>query len=676
MTHLALTAVINSIAVTGCITVLVCLILRITGRNAWNATTREAVWWIVLAIAVTAPLLYAPSELISGISIIPIRMPSRPTPATASDFRLSVRATSETIDSRKTGPLVETPQNHSLFPIRIVASRWPSWIFETWIAMSLLMLSRLIVSYVQLSRRKSRAAEAPAELSIRVHQWMRPFEKNKRRVRVAVSTEVTGPVATGPFQPCILIPATLSEQLTEAELDQIILHEAAHLGRRDDYRLLVQRIVEALFVFHPLVRWITRRIDLEREIACDDFVINTLGGSGRYALCLTRLMEISGGIRESVLGASAAERPSHLESRVDMLLNDNRQSSRGVLKTRLAGVLTALALVTFTAAKLPAMLVLVKPVVTKPIKVTEKRLSPRVLPSQPSPIRAAARAGQPVISSAKQAPGISVTVAVRVTDRLGRYVSGLEKNHFRVREDGVEQQISEFLPNPWLQSGAVSIVIVFNGSGGTGSGAIPQEALRLLTTGNDPADEFALIRFDLGPQLSVGFTRNVDEIQRGFTATSTNQGLLLDGVRMAVEETRMAQNPRKAIVIVSENGPDAALYNEMETRAVAAAADAPIYSLSAFPSAATVALLDDLARNTGGRHFRISDVADLGQSSDVVNKIAVAIRNFYVLTFQSSNNVRDGRYRMIEVELLPPRGIQSLYSDYRAGYFAPGQQRN
>ena len=66
-----------------------------------------------------------------------------------------------------------------------------------------------------------------------------------------------------------------------------MVHEAAHLARWDDYGLLAQRFIEALFPWHPVVRWITRQMDLEREVACDDFVVEATGQARQYASCLT-----------------------------------------------------------------------------------------------------------------------------------------------------------------------------------------------------------------------------------------------------------------------------------------------------------------------------------------------------------------------------------------------------
>src|SRR6185369_6333901 len=168
------------------------------------------------------------------------------------------------------------------------AIRRPEWIAGAWIGLSFLMLFRLVVSWVLLDRRRARAFRTGADLS--APTWMRM----RRKVRVISSPDILVPIAVGPIHPAILIPEGLLGTLDKDELDQVVMHEAAHLARWDDYALLLQRAIEALFTLHPVVRWITRQLELEREVACDDFVIEATGRARSYATCLTRMAELCG----------------------------------------------------------------------------------------------------------------------------------------------------------------------------------------------------------------------------------------------------------------------------------------------------------------------------------------------------------------------------------------------
>ena len=152
-----------------------------------------------------------------------------------------------------------------------------------------------------------------------------------------------------------MFPASLLDELDAQELEQIGIHEAAHLFRGDDYALLLQRTLEAIFALHPVVRWISRRIDLEREIACDDFVIASTNNPQPYAACLARVVELTGGIRVTPIATSAADR-SHLARRVDTLLDNTRHSGTRLLGIRLALATIGLAAMSWGVVQMPGLI--------------------------------------------------------------------------------------------------------------------------------------------------------------------------------------------------------------------------------------------------------------------------------------------------------------------------------
>jgi beta-lactamase regulating signal transducer with metallopeptidase domain len=282
------------------------LLLRLTPRRALNASTRYAVWWAALLLIFC---LWAGRTSIGPVEPAPIVVPL------------------------KTSPLP-----------------WIRMILAAWLALSLLLLIRLIAGYWSLHKRRARATEAPADLCGRAKDWLalRPG------ARLAISNEISIPVAIGPWRPTILIPARLKERLDPEELDQIVVHEAAHLARRDDAVLLLQRVIEALLPLHPAVRWITRQIDLEREIACDDFVVETLRNPRSYARCLTRVVELSGHVRGSLAAATAVDHFSHLARRIEMLLEPRHTGTR-LRKARLGAIVTVLALFGWMGGRIPGL---------------------------------------------------------------------------------------------------------------------------------------------------------------------------------------------------------------------------------------------------------------------------------------------------------------------------------
>ena len=144
-------------------------------------------------------------------------------------------------------------------------------------------------------------------------------------------------MAVGLAPPAILMPEKLVERLSAAELDQVYLHELAHIRRWDDWANLLQKVLEALLWCFPAVWWIGRHLDLEREIACDDWVVSTTGQRHSYATCLTRLIEWRGAASLPALASGAVFRRRHIAKRVALLLDRRRNTATRLSRAGLAG---------------------------------------------------------------------------------------------------------------------------------------------------------------------------------------------------------------------------------------------------------------------------------------------------------------------------------------------------
>jgi Ca-activated chloride channel family protein len=135
-----------------------------------------------------------------------------------------------------------------------------------------------------------------------------------------------------------------------------------------------------------------------------------------------------------------------------------------------------------------------------------------------------------------------VLINVTVTDPLNRFVTGLEKEHFRLFEDKIEQEITQFSS----EDAPISIGLVFDTSGSMGAKLQKsrQAAAEFFKTAN-PADEFFLVQFNDRPELTVPFTTDTDKIQSTLTFTqSRGRTALLDSVYLAMHEMKKAHNPR------------------------------------------------------------------------------------------------------------------------------------
>src|SRR5262249_56884080 len=118
---------------------------------------------------------------------------------------------------------------------------------------------RLGIGWRRVRRLKWIAAPAGPAQQRRLEHWVGVCGV-RRRACLCVSREISALLSAGLSNPFVLLPAGQAEDLTESEIDQIVLHELAHLRRWDDWTALVQRVVQALLFFHPAVHWIARRL--------------------------------------------------------------------------------------------------------------------------------------------------------------------------------------------------------------------------------------------------------------------------------------------------------------------------------------------------------------------------------------------------------------------------------
>lgn len=223
-----------------------------------------------------------------------------------------------------------------------VAAPWLLWVLAGWAAISLMLVIRVAWGYKVLQDLKRRAVPLLREYKERFDVLQRACP-GRRRARLLASDEIASPLAAGLFRPAVLVPGFLVEQLSDTELGDVLTHELAHLRRWDDCTNLVQRLVEALVFFHPAVLWIGRRLSLEREIACDDWVVARSGTPRPYAACLTKLAALIPAVSPQLAPGLAARKPQ-VSIRVEALLRKTRNGKARASKAALALASTALIL--------------------------------------------------------------------------------------------------------------------------------------------------------------------------------------------------------------------------------------------------------------------------------------------------------------------------------------------
>ena len=161
-------------------------------------------------------------------------------------------------------------------------------------------------------------------------------------ITIATSEYVRVPAAIGFWKRTIVLPAWALRELPAQDLNVILLHEFAHLRRWDDWTNLIQKIVRALFFFHPAVWWIEKRISVEREMACDDAVLAETANPQGYATCLVSLLEknLSHRLaqRRWSMAQAAVHRAREASLRLAQILDKNRPAATRVWKPALGMV--------------------------------------------------------------------------------------------------------------------------------------------------------------------------------------------------------------------------------------------------------------------------------------------------------------------------------------------------
>jgi len=269
-----------------------------------------------------------------------------------------------------------------------------------------------------------------------------------------------------------------------------------------------------------------------------------------------------------------------------------------------------------------------------------------------------------------------VLIPVTVTDPLNRFVTGLEKENFRIFENNKEQAISQFSS----EDAPLSVGVIFDCSGSMGQKLQKsrQAVAQFFKTAN-PEDEFFLVTFASEAKLVQPFTSNLEEIQNRLAFTqSRGQTALLDAVYMGLHEMRKARNPRKALLLITDGGDNDSRYTETEIKSLVREADVQIYAMGIFEGgsnrgrtpeeAAGPGLLTEIAEQTGGREY---PVEDMNEMPDIAAKIGTGLRNQYLIGFRPENQERDGKYRKVTVKLVQPRGMPLLRAFFRQGYYAP-----
>jgi beta-lactamase regulating signal transducer with metallopeptidase domain len=221
-------------------------------------------------------------------------------------------------------PLAHPPVVHAVRIVRPVIAIPPPLAYGAsvlWLLVVLGGVARFAAGAVVLARLKRDALPVAPERRAMLGLWAAHAEReHARRARLCVSDRVDVPVAVGLFDGMVVLPRHVLDEFDPGDVDRFVLHELAHLERRDDWTTVVQRLIQVVLWINPVVHLIARRLDLEREIACDDRVAAATSDVRSYAAGLTRMAESTAWPHRGIAAPAIFVTRRQLSLRVEELL--------------------------------------------------------------------------------------------------------------------------------------------------------------------------------------------------------------------------------------------------------------------------------------------------------------------------------------------------------------------
>ncbi len=266
-----------------------------------------------------------------------------------------------------------------------------------------------------------------------------------------------------------------------------------------------------------------------------------------------------------------------------------------------------------------------------------------------------------------------VVLHTTVLDERGRFVPDLKPENFRVLEDKVEQKLSVFKREDIPIS--VGLVIDNSGSMRDKRERVNKAALTFVRTSN-PEDEVFVVNFndDYYLDLDKDFTNDINELKEALERIdSRGSTALYDAIIGSLDHLKKGTRDKKVLLVVTDGEDNASRKNLPNVVQEAQQSDAVVYAVGLLSQEsrraakrARQALLQ-LTVATGGLAFFPEGVED---TESICVQIAHDIRNQYTLGYYPTNARKDGTFRSVLVQVVPPRGRGKLSVRTRTGYYA------
>ena len=331
-------------------------LLSVGLRNA-SAASRHAVWSLALGALLLLPILTwaVPAWRVAILPAPPAPVAENASLNTETSDAVAERLPLALPSHATTGATVAPQFEAASAPLATAAPEWPLNAAQiallVWAAGATLVLARLLLGTLRMrriTRNADRLIDYPwsmltnrirGQLDIRDH------------VAIYVSAEVAMPMTWGVLIPVIVLPPESSAWSGEWRR-LVLLHELAHIKRRDCLTQMLAHLASGLYWFNPLVWVAARQLRIERELACDDCVLEVGTWASDYANYLVEIAQTFEAV-EPVAPVTVGMACSQLENRVRAIL-DPRLNRRHLSRRGKATLAVAMACALWPLAALQA----------------------------------------------------------------------------------------------------------------------------------------------------------------------------------------------------------------------------------------------------------------------------------------------------------------------------------